>query len=249
MAGVTHSVAELSLRGPSSNCATTISRRAASFVRVRPLGDPRAAETRAASLIVMGIHGRKGVATCPWAVWPSGLCAAHPARFSRWGAGRTDSPPRQRADRRMKDFEVARLFELMADVLELRGANPFRIRAYRRAAQNVESLTEEVEVVAGGSGGSSATPTDVRNSRPCEEATDRCVLSRGCRAGRPIASIVEMQTADVQFEPDAIPRVQFCPARGMRPEKRLMLAILDDALEMLQEVRSHARPTAPEPGR
>jgi DNA polymerase (family 10) len=48
----------------------------------------------------------------------------------------------------MKNFEVARLFDLMADVLELRGGNPFRIRAYRRAAQNVEALTEDVEVVA-----------------------------------------------------------------------------------------------------
>ena len=48
----------------------------------------------------------------------------------------------------MKNFEVARLLDLMADVLELRGDNPFRIRAYRRAAQNVESLTEDVEVVA-----------------------------------------------------------------------------------------------------
>jgi DNA polymerase (family 10) len=48
----------------------------------------------------------------------------------------------------MKNFEVARLFDLMADVLELREANVFRIRAYRRAAQNVESLTEDVEVVA-----------------------------------------------------------------------------------------------------
>jgi DNA polymerase (family 10) len=48
----------------------------------------------------------------------------------------------------MKNFEVARLLDLMGDVLELRGENPFRIRAYRRAAQNVESLTEDVEVVA-----------------------------------------------------------------------------------------------------
>jgi DNA polymerase (family 10) len=48
----------------------------------------------------------------------------------------------------MKNFEIARLFELMADVLELRGENPFRIRAYRRAAQNVESLSEDVEVLA-----------------------------------------------------------------------------------------------------
>jgi DNA polymerase (family 10) len=48
----------------------------------------------------------------------------------------------------MKNFEVARLFGLMADVLELRGENPFRIRAYRRAAQSIESLSEDVEAVA-----------------------------------------------------------------------------------------------------
>ena len=48
----------------------------------------------------------------------------------------------------MKNFEVARLFDLMADILEIRGENPFRIRAYRRAAQNLESLTEDVETLA-----------------------------------------------------------------------------------------------------
>ncbi len=48
----------------------------------------------------------------------------------------------------MKNFEVARQFELMADILELKGENPFRIRAYRRAAQNIESLSEEIEAVA-----------------------------------------------------------------------------------------------------
>ena len=48
----------------------------------------------------------------------------------------------------MKNFEVARLFDLMADVLEVRGDNPFRIRAYRRAARNLESLGEDVETLA-----------------------------------------------------------------------------------------------------
>ena len=48
----------------------------------------------------------------------------------------------------MKNFEIARLFDLMADVLELRDENPFRIRAYRRAARNLESLAEDVEVLA-----------------------------------------------------------------------------------------------------
>jgi DNA polymerase (family 10) len=48
----------------------------------------------------------------------------------------------------MKSYEVARLFERMADVLELKGGNPFRIRAYRRAAQNLESLSEDLETLA-----------------------------------------------------------------------------------------------------
>jgi DNA polymerase (family 10) len=48
----------------------------------------------------------------------------------------------------VKNLELARQFDLMADLLEIRGENPFRIRAYRRAALNLQSLTEDVEVVA-----------------------------------------------------------------------------------------------------
>ncbi len=48
----------------------------------------------------------------------------------------------------MKNFEIARQFDLMADLLEIKGDNPFRIRAYRRAAQNVENLGEDVETMA-----------------------------------------------------------------------------------------------------
>ena len=45
----------------------------------------------------------------------------------------------------MKNFEVARQFDLMADVLELKGENPFRIRAYPRAAQNLQSKAMAVD--------------------------------------------------------------------------------------------------------
>jgi len=45
----------------------------------------------------------------------------------------------------MKQHEIAALFTQMADLLEFRGENPFRIRAYRKAAQNLESLTEDLE--------------------------------------------------------------------------------------------------------
>jgi len=48
----------------------------------------------------------------------------------------------------MKNLEIARLFELMADLLEIKGDNPFRIRAYRRASQNLESLGEDVDTLA-----------------------------------------------------------------------------------------------------
>jgi DNA polymerase (family 10) len=65
------------------------------------------------------------------------------------GEGRPgEAPVVQGRSAPMKNFEIARLFNLMADVLELRQQNVFRIRAYRRAAQNLESLHEDVEALA-----------------------------------------------------------------------------------------------------
>ncbi|TXT35380.1 MAG: DNA polymerase beta family protein, partial [Planctomycetota bacterium] len=37
----------------------------------------------------------------------------------------------------MQNVEIARIFEELADLLELDGANPFRVRAYRNAARTV----------------------------------------------------------------------------------------------------------------
>lgn len=48
----------------------------------------------------------------------------------------------------MKNFEVAAIFNEIADLLEIKNENPFRIRAYRKAAQNIESLTQDVEEIA-----------------------------------------------------------------------------------------------------
>ncbi len=44
----------------------------------------------------------------------------------------------------MKNQEVSRIFNDIADLLEIKGENPFRIRAYRRAAMNIEGLSREV---------------------------------------------------------------------------------------------------------
>lgn len=47
-----------------------------------------------------------------------------------------------------KNFEIARLFYEMATLLEVRNESVFRVRAYQRAAQTLEALTEDVEAVA-----------------------------------------------------------------------------------------------------
>lgn len=44
----------------------------------------------------------------------------------------------------MKNQEIARIFGEMADILEIKGDNPFKIRAYRRAALNLEGLSKSV---------------------------------------------------------------------------------------------------------
>lgn len=48
----------------------------------------------------------------------------------------------------MKNAEVAAFFEDIASLLEIKNDNPFKIRAYRRAAQNIITMTEDIEAVA-----------------------------------------------------------------------------------------------------
>ena len=49
----------------------------------------------------------------------------------------------------MQNAEVARYFEELADLLEIDGANPFRVRAYRNAARTITDLTASVATLAG----------------------------------------------------------------------------------------------------
>ncbi|TNF53525.1 DNA polymerase/3'-5' exonuclease PolX [bacterium] len=44
----------------------------------------------------------------------------------------------------MKNQEVAKIFHEIADILEIQGSNPFRIRAYRRAAQTIDGLSRDI---------------------------------------------------------------------------------------------------------
>ena len=47
----------------------------------------------------------------------------------------------------MENLDVARTLEELADLLEIQGANPFRIRAYRNAVRTIEGLTRPVRVM------------------------------------------------------------------------------------------------------
>ena len=47
----------------------------------------------------------------------------------------------------MKNQEIAKIFNEIAELLEIKGDNPFRIRAYQRAAMNIEGLSTSVETI------------------------------------------------------------------------------------------------------
>ncbi len=47
----------------------------------------------------------------------------------------------------MKNAQIAEIFRDTAKILELKGDNPFRIRAYEKAAFNIENLSEDLNIV------------------------------------------------------------------------------------------------------
>jgi DNA polymerase (family X) len=49
----------------------------------------------------------------------------------------------------MKHKELADLFDKMADILEFKSENPFKISAYRKASRILRDLTQDIEEIAG----------------------------------------------------------------------------------------------------
>jgi DNA polymerase (family 10) len=47
----------------------------------------------------------------------------------------------------MKNKEIAEIFEKMADILEFKGENPFKISAYRKASRIIGDLTQDIEEI------------------------------------------------------------------------------------------------------
>ncbi|MGB7002062.1 MAG: DNA polymerase/3'-5' exonuclease PolX [Halobacteriota archaeon] len=48
----------------------------------------------------------------------------------------------------MINLDMTRIFDEIADILEVKGENSFKIRAYRRAARTIETLTQDLKVIA-----------------------------------------------------------------------------------------------------
>ncbi len=48
----------------------------------------------------------------------------------------------------MKNLELARVFDELAELLEFKGENPFKLRAYHNASRALQNLAEDIEVVA-----------------------------------------------------------------------------------------------------
>jgi DNA polymerase (family 10) len=49
----------------------------------------------------------------------------------------------------MKNLAIAKVFQEIADLLEIKGENPFKIRAYQKVARTIENLPVELEQVLG----------------------------------------------------------------------------------------------------
>src|SRR4030042_6657450 len=45
----------------------------------------------------------------------------------------------------MNNKQIAKVFEDIADLLELKGENPFKIRAYQKVVRSIEHLPVEIE--------------------------------------------------------------------------------------------------------
>jgi Helix-hairpin-helix domain len=50
------------------------------------------------------------------------------------------TPARSAAGTPVENIDIAKVFEAVADLLEIQGANQFRVRAYRTAGRTVETL-------------------------------------------------------------------------------------------------------------
>ncbi len=127
----------------------------------------------------------------------------------------------------MKNQEVADIFKRVVKVLELKGANPFRIRAYEKAAQNIENLTEDIEIV-------------------CKEGELTSIPGIGEDLANKIKEILNTGTLK-QYEelrkdiPDGLFKLLEIPGLGPKTVKTIYEKLKIDSLEKLEEAARKGR--------
>jgi DNA polymerase (family 10) len=129
----------------------------------------------------------------------------------------------------MTNVDIAAVFEQVAEMLEYRGENPFRIRAYRQAARRIESMVEPLSAVV---------------ADPAGDLT--AIEGIGADLAGKIAELVETGRLSLLDElRAAVPAVAFDVMRvpGIGPKKaralveHLSLASLDDLERACREGR------------
>ncbi|MBI2882742.1 MAG: DNA polymerase/3'-5' exonuclease PolX [Candidatus Methylomirabilis oxyfera] len=120
----------------------------------------------------------------------------------------------------MRNLEIAKLFHEIADLLEIKDDNIFKIRAYRRAAMNLESLTEEIEAVAARGGLAEIAGIGKDLAAKIQQALE---------TGR-IEYLEELRTAI----PRGVVELMAIPGVGPKTAKLLFQALQVDSVERLE---------------
>ena len=106
-------------------------------------------------------------------------------RVGRWGysADRVYYPG-------MNNVRIAEVFDLIADLLEFQGANPFRVRAYRNGARAIRDYPEPMQAIVGRPGSQAHRyrrrgQGPGRQDRHAAARRARCRCSRSCKSQVP----------------------------------------------------------------
>ncbi len=130
----------------------------------------------------------------------------------------------------MENLDIARIFDEIADILELKNENPFRIRSYRRAARVIRDLPEDVKSLA--STGELKTVPGIGAS--LADKIEEIIATGTCQAYEdlkkdPVYSLTELLS---------IPGVG--PKLAVRLNKELGVKNVDDLEKAAREGRLHS---------
>ncbi|MEQ1440346.1 DNA polymerase/3'-5' exonuclease PolX [Fontimonas sp. SYSU GA230001] len=100
----------------------------------------------------------------------------------------------------VRNADIAAVFDEIADILEVEGANPYRIRAYRNAARTVGAYGQDIAALLGGGGTLPKLPgigADLSAKIAEIAATGTCALRERLRREIPATLVALLQVAGI----------------------------------------------------